>query len=59
MRRARITYPGAFHHAMNRGHAGTDIFYGNKNKSQFIDYLAEAATKLKIKIEVNRLGIGD
>jgi len=50
MRRARITYPGAFHHAMNRGHDGTDIFYGNKNKSQFIDYLAEATTKLKIKI---------
>jgi putative transposase len=50
MRRARITYPGAFHHAMNRGHDGTDIFFGNKNKSQFIDYLAEATTKLKIKI---------
>jgi REP element-mobilizing transposase RayT len=50
MRRARITYPGAFHHAMNRGHDGSDIFNGNRNKSQFLDYLAEAKTKMKIKI---------
>jgi hypothetical protein len=28
-------------YAMNRGHEGTDIFYGNKNKSQFLDYLAD------------------
>ena len=35
---------------MNRGHEGTDIFYGNKNKSQFLDYLADATTKMKIKI---------
>jgi putative transposase len=38
------------HHTMNRGHDGTDIFCGNKNKNQFIDYLAESSTKLKIKI---------
>jgi hypothetical protein len=25
MRRARITYPGAFHHAMNRGHGGENF----------------------------------
>lgn len=37
-------------YAMNRGHEGTDIFYGNKNKSQFLDYLADAKTKMKIKI---------
>jgi REP element-mobilizing transposase RayT len=50
MRRARITYPGAFHHVMNRGHSGEDIFYGNKNKSQFLDFLADASKKLKIRI---------
>ena len=50
MRRARITYPGAFHHAMNRGHNGEDIFFGNKYKRQFLDYLAVAAKKLKIRI---------
>ena len=26
MRRARITYPVDFHHAMNRDHDGSDIF---------------------------------
>jgi len=35
---------------MNRGHDGSDIFNGNRNKSQFLDYLAEAKTKMKIKI---------
>ena len=50
MRRARITYPGAFHHVMNRGHEGTDIFYGNKNKNQFLEYMADAAKKFKIRI---------
>jgi REP element-mobilizing transposase RayT len=50
MRRARITYPGAFHHAMNRGHGGTDIFFGNKNKSQFLDFLSDSAKKFKIRI---------
>ncbi len=29
MRRARITYKGAYHHAMNRGHEGKCIFSGN------------------------------
>jgi putative transposase len=50
MIRARITYPGAFHHAMNRGHDGTDIFVGNKNKSLFFECLAEATAKMKIRI---------
>jgi REP element-mobilizing transposase RayT len=35
---------------MNRGHDGTDIFNGNKHKSQFIDYLEDATKKMKIKI---------
>ena len=50
MRRARITYPGAFHHAMNRGYDGTNIFKGNKNKAQFLDYLEDASKKMKIRI---------
>ena len=50
MRRKRITYPGAFHHVMNRGYNGNHIFEGNKNKSQFLDYLEEAAKKLKIRL---------
>ncbi len=35
---------------MNRGHGGEEIFYGNKNKSQFLDLLVNASRKLKIRI---------
>jgi hypothetical protein len=37
MKRVRITYQGAFHHGMNRGINGEDIFSGSKNKTQFLD----------------------
>jgi hypothetical protein len=50
MKRVRITYPGAFHHAMNRGYDGNDIFSGNKNKAQFLDFLEGTAKKLKIHL---------
>ena len=50
MRRERITYPGAYHHVMNRGYDGNDIFYGNKNKSQFLDYLEGASNQMKIRL---------
>ena len=39
MRRERVKYPGAYHHVMDRGYDGNDIFTGNKNKNQFLDYL--------------------
>ncbi len=50
MKRVRITYEGAYHHAMNRGINGEKIFLGNKNKVQFVDYLEEFSKKLKIRI---------
>ena len=50
MRRERITYPGAFHHAMNRGYDGNDIFFGNQNKNQFLDYLEDSTKKMKIRL---------
>ncbi len=50
MRRARLTYPGAFHHAMNRGHNGEDIFTGNTTKAQFLDYLELYSKKMNIRI---------
>ncbi|MCP4221015.1 MAG: hypothetical protein GY765_40675 [bacterium] len=50
MRRARITYDGAVHHVMNRRYGGNDIFQGDRNKRIFLDYLAEATQKLRIKI---------
>jgi REP element-mobilizing transposase RayT len=50
MRRERITYTGAYHHVMNRGYGGNDIFAGNKNKNQFLNYLDDAAKKMKIRL---------
>ena len=50
MKRVRITYSGAFHHAMNRGYDGNDIFAGNKNKAQFLSFMEGTAKKLKIRL---------
>jgi len=50
MRRARITYEGAFHHVMNRGIKGEAIFSGDLEKSQFLDYLKEFSQKLRIRL---------
>jgi REP element-mobilizing transposase RayT len=50
MRRARITYEGAFHHAMNRGINGDDIFARSKSKTIFLDVMERTAKNLKIKI---------
>ena len=50
MRRERLTFQGAYHHIMNRGYNGNNIFEGNKNKSQFLDYLAGAAKQMKIRL---------
>ncbi len=50
MRRARITFPGAFHHCMNRGHGRDWILFGDDNKRAFLDILATTGKKLKIRI---------
>jgi REP element-mobilizing transposase RayT len=50
MRRARVTYSGAIHHVMNRGHGGEEIFEGIKNKVQFLDFLEDLSGRLKIRI---------
>lgn len=50
MRRARITYEGAFHHAMNRGINGDAILAGSKSKTMFLDVMQSTASNLKIKI---------
>ena len=50
MERIRLTYPGAFHHAMNRGHGGEKIFSGPDLKKAFIDIMADASRKLKIRV---------
>jgi putative transposase len=50
MRRERITYSGAYRHIMNRGYDGNDIFFGNQNKSQFLDYLEGASKQMMIRL---------
>ena len=46
----RITYEGTFHHLMNRGIIGEDIFPVNTDKNQFLDFLAETSQKIKIPV---------
>ncbi len=50
MRRARVTYKGAFHHAMNRGYNGTPIFKEDEDKETFLRLLREISEKLRIRI---------
>jgi REP element-mobilizing transposase RayT len=50
MRRARLTWQGAFHHLMNRGIEGKDIFCQSECKAKFLQYLEQGATKLKQRI---------
>jgi len=50
MRRARLTYKGAYHHVMNRGHGGEEIFYDDESKARFLDILEAKSTAQKIRI---------
>lgn len=50
MRRARITYEGAFHHAMNRGYEGRIIFHTDQDRQFFLNLLAILQAQEKIRI---------
>ncbi len=50
MRRARLTFEGAFHHCVNRGHGRDRILAGDEDKKVFQNILAEASKRLKIRI---------
>jgi len=50
MRRARLTFEGAFHHCVNRGHGREGILAGEKDKRVFLNILAEASKRLKIRV---------
>lgn len=50
MRRVRLTFEGAYHHAVNRGINGLEIFAQNQHKTQFLDLLQESSNKFKIRI---------
>jgi len=50
MRRARLTWPGAFHHIMNRGLKGEEIFKNPALKTTYLDMLKEESAKFKMRI---------
>ncbi|MFH1957435.1 MAG: transposase [bacterium] len=50
MRRARVTYCGAYHHIMNRGIQGEKIFGDERAKQYFLKALEEKTRKLRISI---------
>lgn len=50
MRRARITWQGAFHHVMNRGLRGEEIFQNPDFKLAYLQMLREESEKFKIRI---------
>jgi hypothetical protein len=41
MRHSRLTYVGAYHHVMNRGDKGENIFLEESEKAKFLELLRE------------------
>ncbi len=50
MRIARVTYKGAYHHIMNRGVGGEDIFPDDNAKGYFLRIIKEKTRTLKIEL---------
>jgi len=50
MRQARITYEGAIHHAINRGHNGLPIFKSEIEKEKILELLEKNVEKCKVSI---------
>ena len=50
MRQPRFTYPGAYHHCMNRGINGELIFPDDKHKTIFLELLAEKARLYRMRL---------
>jgi len=50
MRQPRFTYPGAYHHCMNRGINGELIFPDDKHKAVFLELLAEKARLYRMRL---------
>ena len=50
MRRARLTFDGAIHHAMSRGPDGLAILPGDEDKKVFLELLEQAQRASRIGI---------
>ena len=56
MRRARLTYKGAYHHVMNRGHGGEGIFLDSVAKTHFLDFLERRSVAQRMRIFTGTVG---
>ena len=52
MDRVRLTYKGAFHHVMNRGHGGEKVFQRIEAKGRFLEILEESSVLYKMRVFV-------
>jgi len=50
MRQPRFTYPGAYHHCMNRGINGEAVFREGTHKTVFLGMLADKVQKFRIRL---------
>jgi len=46
----RVEYAGAYYHVINRGNARDKIFYGDRDRERFLQYLAISAERFSIII---------
>ena len=46
----RIEYSGAYHHVINRGNAGENIFIDERDREKFLEYLAKGTERFITKI---------
>jgi REP element-mobilizing transposase RayT len=50
MRQPRLTWKGAFHHCMNRGLRGENIFEGDEDKHAFLELMGEKAQRFRVRV---------
>lgn len=50
MRKARVTYTESYHHVMNRGIQGEEIFSDGRAKVYFLEIMEEKSENLKMRI---------
>lgn len=50
--RARIHYPGAVYHVMQRGNGGRDVFFDESDRIRFYDLLERGVKRFDVRIAV-------
>jgi len=50
MRHTRLTWPGAFHHVMNRGHGGERVLATDELKQAYLQILQDEVAKFRIPV---------